>query len=140
MMSSKISVDERLNKYMVILPNGCWQWIGSLNKDGYGKMGFRINGVYVTKRAHIVSYEHFRGPVPDGCELDHECRFRPCINPAHLEPVTHLENMRRGVHAMKTECVRGHTFTPENTYVNPNLPNSRYCRECKSLRDENRSR
>lgn len=45
--------------------------------------------------AHKVQWETVHGPVPDGLELDHLCRQRDCVNPAHLEPVTHAENMRR---------------------------------------------
>lgn len=45
--------------------------------------------------AHRVAYELWVGPIPEGMELDHRCKVRACINPAHLEPVTHAENMRR---------------------------------------------
>jgi HNH endonuclease len=46
--------------------------------------------------AQRVYYEERFGPVPVGTELDHLCRVRACINPDHLEPVTHAENCRRG--------------------------------------------
>lgn len=72
--------------------DSCWLWTAYVNDDGYGM--FRDNGRLLS--AHVWSYEHEHGPVPDGLELDHTCRVRACVNPAHLEPVTHAENVRRG--------------------------------------------
>ena len=75
-----------------------------------------------------------RGPIPEGLTLDHLCRVRACVNPAHLEPVTLRENTLRSpsaptaINARKTECLRGHAFTPENTWVHRSR---RCCRECK---------
>jgi len=69
--------------------NGCWIWKYSVcSITGYGKGAGRL--------AHRVSYERHVGPIPEGLELDHLCGVRVCINPEHLEPVTHLENARRG--------------------------------------------
>lgn len=73
------------------LNGGCHLWIGSL-RGGYGRM--RANGR--TQEAHRVAYEEHYGPIPTGLVLDHKCRVRCCINPLHLEPVTHAENIRRG--------------------------------------------
>lgn len=70
----------------------CLIWIGGRQPNGYGR--FYINGHQ--KMAHVVTYKHFIGPVPEGMELDHLCRNRSCINPNHLEPVTRLVNVRRG--------------------------------------------
>ncbi len=67
----------------------CWIWQGGLNSKGYG--------VHRHKPAHRVVYEREREPVPDALDLDHLCRVPPCVNPDHLEPVTHRENCRRGV-------------------------------------------
>lgn len=68
--------------YVVDTETGCWVFAGKLNPKGYGPH----RRVYVQKR----------GPVPPGLELDHTCRNRACINPDHLEPVSHAENVRRG--------------------------------------------
>ena len=73
-------------------PNGCWLWRGVHYWNGYG--GFFVNG---DKRlVHRVSYATFVGPIPEGFHVDHLCRVRDCVNPDHLEPVTHRENLMRG--------------------------------------------
>lgn len=71
---------------------GCWNWNGWLSKKGYGQ----LTPVGSTKLVHVVMWERSNGTVPPGRELDHVCRNRRCGNPAHLEPVTHAENVRRG--------------------------------------------
>ena len=74
----------------------CWVWTGRLNDDGYGvlDMSWRGGGPKL-RSAHRLAYELLVGPIPDGLELDHLCFVRSCVNPAHLEPVTHAENLRR---------------------------------------------
>jgi hypothetical protein len=72
--------------------DGCWHWLGSKNKPGgYGR--FRIGMARIV--AHRFSYELLVGPIGDGLEIDHLCCNPGCVNPAHLETVTHRENMRR---------------------------------------------
>jgi hypothetical protein len=114
---------------------GCWLWTAGLTPAGYG--AFHANGSHVkprgSGRAHRHAYEHFVGPIPDGLVLDHLCRVRHCVNPAHLEAVTDQENRRRGesiqaVNARKTHCDHGHEFTEANTYRNP--AGARECRTC----------
>lgn len=69
----------------------CWLWTGTINRKGYGQ--FKINYRYYV--AHRVSFELAGGVIGDGLQVDHLCYVRHCVNPAHLEPVTPSENMRR---------------------------------------------
>ncbi len=109
----------------------CWLWIGAQTRSGgYGLT--KHNGKHVP--AHRVTYEMLKGPIPTGLQIDHLCRTPPCVNPAHLEPVTLAENVRRGIspsaaNSRKTHCLRGHLFDKANTYVNRN--GGRTCRTCR---------
>jgi hypothetical protein len=108
----------------------CRIYTGGLIK-GYGRMGYFGK----TLLAHVVFYERVYGPVPKGLEVDHLCRQRDCCEPLHLEAVTHKENMRRSRDVRQTHCIRGHEFTPENTYQSPGS-GFRACRACRAVRLE----
>lgn len=113
-------------------PNsGCWLWEGAVHTNGYGN--FYVDGKY--RRAHRVSYEMHKGQIPDGLVIDHLCRNTFCVNPDHLEPVTHGENVRRGENRNrdKTHCKWGHEFTPDNTLMRKG---GRACRKCAKIRME----
>lgn len=114
--------------------SGCWLWTGSTHTKGYGYTSLRGRA-----RAHRLTYEVLVAPIPHGLVLDHKCRVRCCVNPAHLEPVTHRVNLMRGetlaaANANKSVCVNGHEFTPENTFIHHHGPNrapTRGCIECR---------
>lgn len=119
-----------LSKAVINWETGCWEWRAVRDSHGYGSI--KVNGTH--RGAHRVSYELLVGPIPAGLELDHLCRVRHCINPAHLEPVTHRVNTLRALvppvlNALKTHCASGHEFTPENTYTAP--AGGRTCRTCQ---------
>lgn len=110
----------------------CWLWTGALFKtSGYGQFSCQSTNML----AHIWSYENVNGPVPDGLQLDHLCRVRRCVNPAHLEAVTaQVNNLRSEApsarNAMKTHCPQGHPYAGTNLYT---YRGQRVCRECGRL-------
>jgi hypothetical protein len=111
----------------------CWEWTGGLLTTGYGQFGTRKYPPR-TRLAHRVAYELVNGDIPQGLDLDHLCRNRACVNPAHLEPVTRRVNLIRGngtvgLNARKMHCKRGHPFDADNTYFNP--PTIRQCKTCR---------
>ena len=124
-----------LSRAIINWETGCWEWKGYVAPHGYGAI--KQPGRASKLLAHRVSYEMIYGPIPRGRQIDHLCRVRRCINPAHLEAVTSRENTLRGesasaLNARKTHCPASHEYTPENTYIAPN--GQRECRQCSRLR------
>lgn len=114
----------------------CWIWTGFRDKAGYGRIreGGRSTPVLY---AHRVSYERHVGRIPDGLVIDHLCRVRHCVNPAHMEVVSMGENARRGdspnmILHRNGKCVRGHDQTGENVYISPK--GKKYCIPCRRWR------
>lgn len=123
------TVTEKLWQRFERSESGCWEWIGVVAADGYGH--YKTNGR--PHQAHRVVYEFLVGPIPEGLQLDHLCRNRKCVNPAHLEPVTAKENTRRadvvfGIRSAATHCKHGHPFDAENTKW---VDGRRTCRACR---------
>ena len=129
----------------------CWPWQGRVANNGYAT--FSVEGKFVS--AHRWVYEFCYGPIPPGLDIDHvchnrdlscpagaDCLHRRCVNPTHLEAMTHRVNIQRGrtgkvnnrhknANSMKTECKRGHPFDAANTYY---YKGSGY-RQCIACRD-----
>jgi hypothetical protein len=118
---------------MVMLADACWLWTAARKSGGYGQL------TRSGKRAlvHRLIYELMVGPIPPEMQLDHLCRQRGCVNPAHLRICTNRENanapgaktgVRTGAkNRAKTHCPRGHEYTKENTYLDNG---GRSCRAC----------
>lgn len=112
-----------------VTETGCWIYMGFLNANGYGRHMVRsrfaegkarATKAHITKLAHRIVYEATLGAVPAGLELDHICRVRCCVNPAHLRAITHAENVRRSLprrSLVRTHCIRGHELIGWNRMV-----------------------
>lgn len=110
--------------------DACWHWTGTKTRNGYGILWHEGSRWL----AHRLAYTSLVGKIPDGQTIDHLCRTRDCVNPLHLEPVTHRENVLRGEgiaarRSRQTHCSNGHEFTDDNTYRYPN--GRRACRQCR---------
>lgn len=131
---------ERFDSKIITLENGCWFWTGFKNPAGYGT--FPVTPKF-TMMAHRYAYELHVGPIPKGLQIDHLCRNRACVNPAHLEAVTAMENTMRGfgpaaLNTRKTHCPKGHPYEGENlAQWQGQLVGRRYCRECQRAHNRN---
>lgn len=138
----------RFSAFVVTLPppeerpglGPCHGWSGTIAKNGYGLFSPGETGRVL---AHRWSYIQANGPIDDSLVIDHLCRNRSCVNPDHMEPVTNLENLRRGAgyglrNGMRSTCINGHDYTPDNTYLDPR--GGVRCRRCARDRDKVRSR
>ena len=112
----------------------CWLWKPTASVGGYGQ--FYLNGR--PRLAHRAAWELLVGPIPAGLTIDHLCRRRNCVNPAHLEPVTLAVNLQRSetwrnagegsYNRNKTHCRFGHPYSGDNLSVRPN--GKRVCKAC----------
>lgn len=141
MAKSLRPISERLWEKVEKTPT-CWLWRGATN-GRYGHLGAGRAGEG-NRYAHRVAYELLVGEIPDGLTIDHLCKNPLCVNPDHLEAVTHAANIMRGpgasaANARKTHCPQGHPFDEENTYFAPGTGDRR-CRTCDKARDRARVR
>ena len=129
-------LDRWSEKVQVGEPDECWPFVGTMDGNGYGLfwIGPRRMPWPERDRAHRIAYRLAHGSIPDGLQIDHICRNRCCVNPAHLQAVTLEENVALGG-TRRTHCPKGHTYDETNTYRNPNTGH-RACRAC--LRDYQR--
>lgn len=122
--------------------DGCWLWTGGKDKFGYGQFDVKVEGKHRNHRAHRWGYEMLVRPLAADETLDHLCRVHGCVNPAHLDPVAHAENVARGNagarNREKTSCKHGHPFTPENTRIRADN-GQRICLACQRERNARRN-
>lgn len=151
------AVAEHADRFLAriqVNPSGCWTFMGYIKQDGYGQVQVRVgHAKYFSMNAHAFAWELWRGPR-NGLEVDHAChsaerchegdacRHRRCVNPSHLQLLTHAENYRRTAASQhrvmrerwwnRTECKNGHAWVPENVtvYLNKNGDRRSYCRIC----------
>lgn len=126
----------------------CWIWRGSKTDLGYGRFNIKRKNIWIKVLASRYCYELSVGPIPEDKELDHLCRNTSCCNPSHSEPITHQENVIRGMAGIvnanrqksKMLCVHGHKYNKQNTYLDKR--GHRHCRICmrNSCREAFRNR
>lgn len=141
-------LDERLpqrfwDKVSPCPMSGCWLWTGAISTFGYAWFALTGN----PRGGHRIAYLAANGSIPDGLQLDHLCRIRSCVNPAHLEAVTQKVNVLRGVgpcaiNARVTHCPRGHAYDEKNTRIQMNRQGGRVyaCRHCRTCSNATRKR
>lgn len=131
-MGRKRNTVERLLKLYVHKTETCWEWTGAIAMNGYSKT--KLNFKYTS--GHRAFFEHYKGPISPGLQIDHLCKNKRCVNPEHLEMVTPRENSARSpgtistINRHKLECNSGHLLSGDNLYMTPD--GRRQCRSCKT--------
>lgn len=124
----------------------CWLWVRAKDKYGYGlvRQGNRTLG------AHRVAYSLFKGELIEGMQIDHLCKVRECVNPDHLEQVTHQENLNRSTkhgnpnghlnfkhsERVRTHCPNGHEYTVDNIVKQRSTKKTYKCVTCRKARKQ----
>lgn len=116
-------------KIEICPPSDCWIWTGARTK-GYGCL--RMKDKQKTIYAHREVFRLLTGKLNDSKEMDHLCKTKACVNPAHVEEVTHRENMRRHDWHLKTHCVHGHKYEEVGFYFSEGKRGRGHCRACKA--------
>lgn len=139
MAHDKLTVIDRfMSKVEIVTESGCWIWMGFLDKGGYGSFDFAGKKIKHPKAAWTV----LRGKIPPGLEPDHLCRVRCCVNPDHMELVTHRINCQRGNAGKhfsdRTHCPKGHPYSGDNLSIKKS--GARRCMACSRAYDEAKRR
>lgn len=147
----------RITRNTELSADGCWEWNKALDRYGYGRFRITLEGVVRASGAHRISWLVFRGDISDPVlQIDHLCRNRRCVNPAHLDLVTNYENYLRaapfpewrfGVRGSRggrgrppihnrEHCAHGHPWIPENIYVRVDRNGyvHKTCKQCNRIR------
>jgi hypothetical protein len=138
------SVEERFESMYIPEPNsGCWLWIGSTSRSGYGKM---LQCEKLRPATHIA-LELSGRPLPKGMIACHHCDVPACVNPAHLFHGTQSGNIQdcigkgrfvippvnfKGRDRPKLQCCNGHALEGKNLRIDKH--GVRICKACKRER------
>jgi len=138
-----LNPDRLLAKVRIDPDSECWVWTGALMPNGYGAFTVKIDGKWKRCYPHRISYEIHIGEIPKGLDIDHLCRNRACINPAHLEPVSRRENLARGETLIakqlkQTHCKNGHLLDKSNLSAYKLKKGKRECLTCHRERERKR--
>jgi hypothetical protein len=134
--NERAAMQDRVLRHCMPEPNsGCWLWMAHITTCGYGGSSYRRAAVY----AHRLSYAAFKGAIEGHQEIDHLCRVRDCVNPDHLEAVSHRTNMLRGEtlggkNVKKSTCPKGHHY---HQTIERGGVIRRRCRTCDNERKRN---
>lgn len=131
------AIDPSRKRGYTIQDCGCWEYDGFLDKDGYPLLCiYREDKTTTTSYVYRYYFEKWVRTIPNGMEMDHLCYNRKCINPSHLQPVTHAENVRRAriQNEIHLYCKNGHKREEVGTYTY--LRNGKERRTCKACRDK----
>ncbi|WP_081856562.1 HNH endonuclease [Sphingobium sp. DC-2] len=115
----------------------CWTWNAAKTREGYG--AFYLQGKMY--QAHRVAVKVDGYAVPTNAVIDHICRNRSCVNPAHLRTVDRKTNVHENsdapahINSLKTRCPVGHPYEGYNLLIERGR---RVCRECKNERQRRR--
>lgn len=142
-MSPKEKAMQKLLDNRLILDNGCWLWTGSTQVGGYGKIRFGT-GHWTTHRLSFYLFKPSEFSLTESVLHKIECNNPLCFNPEHLYSGNQTNNMQDRIkngnnpYLNKTQCVHGHEYTSENTYINGK--GHRSCMTCRNSRDVGRTR
>jgi HNH endonuclease len=137
-----VPLKERFEKHFIPEPNsGCWLWLSATIAGGpknnpalYGVIGNDRGLVPKMLMAHRASYQVYKGEIPEGHDIDHECRNTLCVNPDHLQPLTRKRHIKLTYeHARQGKCKRGHLMTEKNSWIEKT--GQAHCRRCHADRE-----
>jgi hypothetical protein len=124
---------ESIRRRCIPQENDCWKWDGAHDPRGYARVSWDGKN---TKVATLLWETEFREVHPR-LELDHICRNKWCVNPYHLEEITHKDNTRRHYDLVDGFCMYGHALEGDNVYTDPDGKRIR-CRTCANRWEEMR--
>jgi hypothetical protein len=92
MRKQRTSIVAYCTARIVVQPDGCWLWAGSIRPNGYGVVK---GGGRADQYAHRVLWEITVGPIELGHDIHHKYQAKACVNPAHLESLPHAQHVGR---------------------------------------------